>query len=149
MEVSMKKINLTTLSVIIILILLTGCNQEVVTEGDNLFSEGLVAVSDLGEINYMNPEGEVVIKTDYANAFNFTEGLAAVLNEKDKVGYINKQGEIVIDYKFDKGLLLNSSLGNLYFKKDGYDVIIKDKQFGVINRKGEYILEPKYMLIRK
>jgi hypothetical protein len=37
----------------------------------------------------------------------------------------------------------------LYFKEDGYDVVIKDKQFGVINKKGEYILEPKYDLIRK
>src|SRR6056297_613901 len=105
----MKNLTLTILTVIAILILLTGCNQEVVTEGDNLFSEGLVAVSYLGDINYMSPEGEVVIKTDYENAFNFSEGLALV-QENDKWGYIDKEGKEIIEPKYENAKSYSENL---------------------------------------
>lgn len=71
----------------------------------------------------------------------FGEGLAAVKNnDTGKLEFINKKGEVELTLK--KGYLMGSS--QPYFI-DGYAVVInEDHKSGVIDKKGETIIRPKY-----
>ena len=61
--------------------------------------------------------GEIVIPAQYSKAWQFSEGLGAVLGEGDRIGFINKENKLVIGYEipFDKGFD--------YIFKDGYCVV--------------------------
>lgn len=63
-----------------------------------------------GYLNVNN--GEIVIPAQYSKAWQFSEGLGAVLGADDKIGFINCDNQLVIDYQIP------------YVK--GYDYIFKD-----------------------
>ena len=65
-----------------------------------------------GFLNVMN--GEVVIPAQYGKAWQFSEGLGAVLGENGKVGFIDRENKLVIpcEIPYEKGLD--------YIFKDGY-----------------------------
>ena len=52
-----------------------------------------------GKWGYINQRGEVVIKPQFGDVGDFSEGLA-VVQIGDKWGYINQAGEIVIKPQF-------------------------------------------------
>jgi hypothetical protein len=66
------------------------------------FSEGLAYVMKDNERGYIDPSGKMVIRLD-SNivGYAFSEGLAAVSNDKFKVGFIDKQGNQKIDFVGD------------------------------------------------
>lgn len=72
--------------------------------------EGRVSVFSLGGnralYGFIGMDGEIVIPTQFEQASNFSEGLAAVAKKDEfgeiKWGYINRNGEITIEYKFSK-----------------------------------------------
>ena len=51
---------------------------------------------------YINKQGEKVFKTDFLDAWSFSEGLAAVKFDNNRWGYINMQGEKVFNKTPDK-----------------------------------------------
>ena len=52
-----------------------------------------------GKRGYVNAKtGEIVIPAQYSKAWNFSEGLAAVLGDGDRIGFIDKDNRLVIDY---------------------------------------------------
>ena len=68
-----------------------------------LFSEGLAAAMEeaSGKWGFINPAGQWAIEPQYAYAYNFSEGLAAVTHdpaksEAVKFGFIDKSGTMVI-----------------------------------------------------
>ena len=66
------------------------------------FSEGLAYVMKEGERGYIDHSGKMVIPLeDNIVGYAFSEGLAAVSNDKYKVGFIDKQGNQKIDYVLD------------------------------------------------
>lgn len=84
--------------------------------------------------------GKIVIKPRFRRAWNFSEGLAAVqLN--GYVGFLDPQGNVAIDFKFPYyGNPISS-----YIFKDGYCVAADSTGLcGVIDRKGNWIIEPVY-----
>lgn len=86
---------------------------------------------------YINLAGELAIPLKFHDASHFSEGLAAVENIKYRVGYVDKQGNLVIPYRFIEG----REFGN------GRAVVranIYGGPWGMIDTKGNWIMEPKY-----
>lgn len=66
------------------------------------FSDGLAYVMKDDERGYIDHSGKMVIPLDdNIVGYAFSEGLAAVSNDKFKVGYIDKQGNQKIDFILD------------------------------------------------
>lgn len=97
-----------------------------------------------GFLNVKN--GEIIINADsnnYSNAWVFSEGLAAVVRD-GKIGFINAKNEIVIPFQycyFDK---YNAYDFGYLFHNDCCVITNEKGKFGLINKKGEWILNPIY-----
>jgi len=85
-----------------------------------------------GEYKYYNFNFE-----EKANTEILSDNTIFLKKQNDKYGFINKKGETVIDYIYDDATEQN---------KYGFAGIKKDGLWGVVNRAGEIILEPKYNL---
>lgn len=90
--------------------------------------------------------GEVIIdanSNNYSNAWVFSEGLAAVV-QNGKIGFINAKNEIVIPFQycyFDK---YNAYDFGYLFHNDCCVMTNEKGKLGLINKKGEWILNPIY-----
>lgn len=94
---------------------------------------------------YLNAyTGEVVIEPQYDAAWVFSDGLAAV--KKDgMIGFINKEGELVIPFKFKHNKREYDYDYIDYAFHDGYCYMIGDSGYqGIINKSGEWCIEPNY-----
>ena len=94
-----------------------------------------------GKRGYYNSyTGKIVVPAQYRRAWVFSEGLAAV-QKNGMIGFINRKGEIAIPFRYPyHGNPLSS------FVFDNGHCIVADTtgKCGVINRKGEWIIQPKY-----
>ena len=102
------------------------------------FTEGLAAVELNGKWGFIDKSGKWIIEPSYESVESFTEGLAAV-KANEKWGYIDKSEEWIIEPFFHEA----SALKNGYAIVGVYDINHDFKQ-GVINKKGEFIIEAKY-----
>lgn len=92
---------------------------------------------------YINQSGEYVIEPKFTNAEKFSKnGLAFVGDsETGNIGYIDTKGNWAIEPIYKKGL----SFGN-----NGLAFVSKDGIFwGLINEKGDYVVEPKFMNVNE
>lgn len=114
----------------------------VVTSNDY---DSLAVFAKDGKRGYINRfTGEVTIPAIYTRAWVFSEGLAAV--EKDgELLFIDHSGNIVID----KGLVAHYSM-SAYAFHDGYCLLKNpvNGNIGLIDRNGEWKLQPEYLDIR-
>jgi WG containing repeat len=79
---------------------------------------------------FINRHGEVMIETQFENAFPFSEGLAAV-KKYGKFGFINTNGDVVIDYQYDFVDSFKDGVAYVVSIKDG---IVEE---GFINQQNE------------
>lgn len=92
-----------------------------------LYGDGLFVVKKNGkDVGYCDADGKMVIHSDYKIIMPFSDGLAAVNNEK--WGFINRQGNIVIDCKYDSVS---------YFFKNGFNKARRDGKEYFIDKKGK------------
>lgn len=116
-----------------------------VAEGDSLAVYALP-----GKRGFINVEsGEIVIdaeRNNYSRAWFFSDGLAAV-ERGGKVGFINANNELVIPFKFDYSEeTLMWDFG--YVFHGNYCLMTNSEgKFGIINRDGEWLVEPAYDMI--
>ena len=114
----------------------------IVTSEDH---DSLAVFAKDGKRGYINRfTGEVAIPAIYTRAWVFSEGLAAV--EKDgELLFIDHSGDIVID----KGFEVHCSMPAYAFH-DGYCLVKNpvNGNIGLIDRKGEWKLQPEYLDIR-
>lgn len=131
------------------------------------FSEGLAKVWVSGKAGFIDANGKIIIKTMFADAGRFSQGLAPVEFSDGRWGYINSSGTVVIKpifewafiFREDKALVKNNGKWG-YINKSGEVVIpyqfdhansfseelahvqiMKDKLYsGYINKKGELII---------
>lgn len=92
-----------------------------------------------GKYGYYNTKGEIAIKPIFANALDFSDGLAAVLNPNSSVplwGFIDTSGNVVIDYQF------SNQPGK--FREGLSRVKSKDNKYGFINKEGDLVISAKY-----
>lgn len=106
------------------------------------YHDGMVVVQKNGgkwsnrKYGYINLDGELVIPLQYRWAKDFSEGLAAVENEKGLVGYIDTQGNLAIPFRYIDGQPF----------KNGRAVVranIYGGPYGAIDTKGNWILKPE------
>jgi hypothetical protein len=91
--------------------------------------------------------GQMVINAKYERAWNFSEGLGAVVIN-GQLGFINKEGQLTIPCKFsytDE----KKKLADYVFIGGSCTAIDTKGKFGLINKKGMWILSPKYDFINK
>lgn len=131
----------------------TGKNLMIAGEYDAMssFSEGLAAVELNGKRGFIDKKGKEVIAPKYSEVYPFSEGLAAV-RLKNKWGFIDKDGEMVIALQyhavtsvFSEGL---AAVGVENKRKtiwgSGNPLKIEIADYGYINRKGDWVINPKY-----
>jgi len=102
---------------------------------ETVFSEGLAPVKEDDEWGYINIKGEYVIKPQFKYAFQFSEGLAPVMNDYGDWGYINNKGEYVIEPQYRWCEKFSEGLAAVEDIKSGW---------GYINSDGEYVIEPDF-----
>ena len=89
---------------------------------------------------YNSYTGKIVIPAQYRRAWIFSEGLAAV-QKNGMIGFINRKGEVAIPFKFPYH---GNPLSSFVFENGHCIVADTTGKCGVINRKGEWIIQPKY-----
>lgn len=92
--------------------------------------------------------GRVVIPAKYDRAWNFSEGLAAVIKE-GLISFINEQGEQAFPATFP--FRYDDDHADYAFQfHNGLCVMISwDHKWGLINTRGEWVVEPIYTEINK
>lgn len=123
--------------------------------------EGVVGAYDYNNmsgqpsITLLNNNGAMIVpKGKFIDAFEFSEGLAGVVNNEYKVGYINKTGKVIIPLKYEPAIVGEGG--------DGYEVspfqeglasvaILKQDPYrgevsywGFIDKNGKTIIPFKY-----
>ena len=94
-----------------------------------------------GKRGYYNSyTGKIVIPAQYRRAWVFSEGLAAV-QKNGQIGFLNRRGEIAIPFKFPYH---GNPLSEFVFQNGHCIVADTTGKCGVINRKGEWVIQPKY-----
>lgn len=100
-----------------------------------------------GKRGYININtGHIIIDAeanDYRKAWVFSDGLAAVMKD-GKIGFINNQNDVVIPFLFDytdKGRMYDFG----YVFHNGYCAMTDaDGNLGLIDKNGNWVLEPEY-----
>lgn len=138
------------------------------------FSEGLAWVRSDQKYFYIDKYGRKVIGPIQAKEVSsFSEGLALFISSSGNYGYINKSGQIVIEPTFNlansfhDGVAVVEKLPHKYscidksgrflfppidlydaadFYSEGLLCVNKGTKVGFINKKGQFIVEPKYQL---
>ena len=125
-------------------------------EGED-FSEGLACVYTEQGAGYIDKSGKFVVAPKFTYCREFLSGLAAV-NMDGLWGYIDKAGTIVIKPQFaevskfsDDVAVVRSaaveSVSEKSHKQDDNIISTKEGLFGVIDRKGKFIIPAKFTQI--
>lgn len=91
----------------------------------------------------IDKDGEIILQPTYGARENFSLcGLALIqdVRESGKWGYIDGEGKEVIEMQF-------SQAGSFF--ADGYAIVKIGDQYGVIDKKGDFVLRPKYRSIEQ
>lgn len=139
----------------------------------NQFSEGYAVVSTESKAGFIDTAGHMVIPEQFEGATYFKDGRAIVRNN-GKYGVIDAEGNWIVDCIYDWITPALNNEGRIGFKQNGTwgyldlngEVAIENKfgsismfhngtarvnfigNYGVIDTLGNYILEPKYVVIR-
>ena len=106
--------------------------------------DSLLCFASHGKRGYFNRHtGEIPIPaTYYINAWIFSEGLAAVMEADSTLKFINPKGEVIIDKQFKYSDLLDDMA---FVFHNGYCPMgDKNGVFGLIDKNGNWVLEPEY-----
>ena len=96
------------------------------------FREGFAVVKQKNGYGYIDTLGNLVIPTQFSKASSFSEGLAAV-HQNGACGYIRKTGQKAVPFEFSRCLDFD----------EGKAVVYKGlKKAGLVDKEGDYILEP-------
>ncbi len=98
------------------------------------FIRGLAPVQKGERWGYIKPDGEYHLEPQYLMADEFAEGLAAVITDGQILAYIAEDGSQIISTSYPWGERFSRGLA----------VVKQGENYGLINRDGETIVEPKY-----
>ena len=105
---------------------------------DDFGENGLAPVCKFSKWGYINTKGEEVIKCQFREAGEFTNGIAPVIMRDKSCAYIDENGESVM--QFEDFTKLGSFHNGLAWFAD------KNDKVGYINEKGEIVIEPQFEL---
>ena len=104
------------------------------------FKSGLASVKIKDKFGFIDNSGKIVINPQFDGISDFSDGLAAVGNKKDKDsedliwGYIDNSGKIIINPQF-------KSAGDF---KEGKALVSDGKKYGYVDKKGLYAINPQF-----
>jgi len=106
--------------------------------GGDEYSDGLIRFELCGSdgpnrSTYLTPEGRKLLSVGWPSAAGFSEGLAAVENDKGLWGYMNKQGEVVVAPQFEEATPFS----------EGLAAVEVDGKWRYIDTKGATVLAPR------
>ena len=113
---------------------------------ENHYGEQVHQVSKQGKYGFIDGNNKVIIPLEYEGANELREGLIPVI-KNDKWGCINLKNEIVIPFQFIGSLGVFENGVAVYSKGPESKMGYSWSQCGLINNKGEVIVEPKYKRI--
>ena len=96
---------------------------------------------------YIDKTGKFVIKPQFYNACDFSEGLAAVevwLLGEFLWGYIDKTGDFIIKPRFSNACDFSEGLARVCVETEDTLSHMMRKKWGYINRSGKYVIEPQF-----
>jgi hypothetical protein len=98
---------------------------------------GLFPIKEFGKWGYINSNGKTVIKCQFDDAGEFSEGLAKI--RKDTLfGFIDTTGKIIIEPQFYQAAYFSDGLCNITIKKD------TTFQYGFIKKDGSVAFTTSY-----
>ncbi|HYF92278.1 MAG TPA: WG repeat-containing protein [Symbiobacteriaceae bacterium] len=147
-------------------------------ELDGPFRDGLARIKRGNVSGYINTAGAVVIEPQFQYAHDFAAGKAVVQIREGQFALIDKAGERLGEYAYEqlrgpsedllvymvKGpkygyltlageVALAAQFGDAHPFEDGLAIVgagdWSDNRYGVINRKGEYVIPAEHGLIRR
>ncbi|KAB3534126.1 WG repeat-containing protein [Alkaliphilus pronyensis] len=95
--------------------------------------------SSNGKWGMIDRTGTIILEPQFHTVVPPTDGISAVQIFNEGAGYINMEGELITDLQFDLTLPFEY----------GYGRVIKDNRYGLVNEKGDILLEPIYDSIKK
>ena len=103
--------------------------------------DSLVCFSDGKKRGYFNRyTGEVVIPAQYDHAWIFSDGVAGVVMDNE-LSFIGHDGQAI----FERPVYYNAQASMDYCFYEGLCAVMADEQHvGLINKKGEWVVEPIY-----
>ena len=118
-------------------------------EGWWLFSDGLAAFRDRGNVGYKDRGGSIVIAPKYPFARQFSEGLAAVDAGESgdwarNWGFIDPTGRVAIPFEFLDARSFHEGLAAVTVRGKGVHGLFKQ---GVIDRSGKLVIAPQAWFI--
>lgn len=106
------------------------------------FNQGK-AVVKLYDSNYeiINKRGETIQKLDYNYVLPSSGGNEyLVVDDENRYGYLDRNGDIIVKPQFAIG----SSFEDGYARVTNSDIESKNRLWGIIDEKGEYVIDPEY-----
>ncbi|MBU0487436.1 MAG: WG repeat-containing protein [Bacteroidetes bacterium] len=102
------------------------------------FHEGIAWFRQGGRYGYIDVNGKIIIKSRFAGAKNFSNGMAEVKNRKNLWGFIDKTGNQVIDYKYritspfscERAVVFNNIWACIINKQGG---VVNDSSFRYVS----------------
>src|SRR5687768_8945424 len=80
---------------------------------DPLSTHQLYPVQESGKWGYMDKAGKVVVKPQYEDAKDFSEGMGRV-KEDGKWGFVNNSGELTIKPQYDKAMDFSDGMARVF-----------------------------------
>ncbi|MGH9946350.1 MAG: WG repeat-containing protein [Pyrinomonadaceae bacterium] len=91
---------------------------------------------------FIDRDGNIIIKPQYFEARDFSEGLAAVRNDKNQWGYIDKSGKVIVDFRFASAGDFSEGLARIQIKgTDAWNGLT-----GYIDKKGRMVIKPRFVV---
>jgi hypothetical protein len=109
--------------------------------------DSLTVFSYKGKRGYLSLyNGKITIPAQYQAAWLFSEGLGAVIKDNN-LGFINSRGQVEIPFQFFINPVPGEKVDFLF--KNGYcSMLNPHNKHGLINKKGEWVVQPDYDYIR-
>lgn len=103
--------------------------------------DGATAVVKQGnKWGLIDKNGVYKLTPTYADIGRFSEGLAYFADDNGRIGYLDTDGQEIIPAQFDY-LAEDFGLVSAFFD-DGYAIVRLGDQFGVIDKSGDYVINP-------
>jgi len=108
-------------------------------------TSGLFPIEQDGKWGFIDKTGRIVIKPQFDEAVDFSEGLARV-KIGDKWGFIDEMGKIVIEPQFvdkfsEETIFLDRSFS------EGLAAMNNDSKLGFIDKTGRIVIEPQFVSV--
>lgn len=100
-------------------------------------SEGLVAFQKNKKYGFLDITGTTVIPASFSLVENFSEGLAAVCDNRGRWGFVDRKGSMAVDFGFDYADSFSHGCARA-------SPAHAPDQFGLIDKKGKWVLRPRF-----